>query len=488
MKLPEHSSCGCPGAFVAANTRRDFLRNSSCGFGMFALAGLMADRSYAEQRAASLTSPLQAKAKHVIFCFMDGGPSHVDTFDYKPALAQYQGQQIGEAAVSKKSQSNASRRWLGSPWAFQQRGQSGLWVSDLFPSIADCADDICVVRSMVGIQPLHGQQNLLLHTGRLIGQAPSLGSWVSYGLGSENENLPGYVLLNNDWIPNGGFENFSSAFLPANHAATMIRADGEPVDNIVSPDRADVQRRKLSLLDQQDAEFAKTTADSAAIEAAIRNYETAFRMQSAVPDVVSIADEDQHTLARYGIDSDNDYRRFYGLQCLRARRLVEAGVRFVEITCPLTHSNNSPWDQHSKLVKYHNENAMVTEQAVATLIQDLKQRGLLDETIVLWAGEMGRTPHTASSHIDENTGRDHHVDGYSIFLAGGGFRPGFAYGETDEFGNSVVENPLSVHDIHATMLHQMGLDHERLTYRFGGRDVSLTDVHGRVVTELLTGT
>jgi len=422
MRDPEHSDCGCPGAGSHSGTRREFLRSSSCGFGMFALAGLMADRAYAEQSALQLIPRLQAKAKHVIFLFMDGGPSHVDTFDYKPALARYQGQPIGEGAVSKKSQSNAGRRWLGSPWAFQQRGQSGLWVSDLFPEIAKCADDICVVRSLVGIQPLHGQQNLLLHTGRIIGQAPSLGSWVSYGLGSENQDLPGYVLLNNDWIPNGGFENFSSAFLPANHAATMIRADGTPVDNIVSPDSNAVQLRKLDLLREQDGDFAQTNAGSTAVEAAIKNYEIAFRMQTAVPDVVSIAEEDSRTIEQYGINSDDDYRRFYGLQCLRARRLVEAGVRFIEVTCPLTHANNSPWDQHSKLVKYHTENALITEQAIATLIQDLKQRGLLDETIVMWAGEMGRTPHTASTKINESTGRDHHVNGYSIFLAGGGSR------------------------------------------------------------------
>jgi len=453
---------------------------------MMALASLMADKNYANPIPGQTFPQFAPRAKHVIFCFMDGGPSHVDTFDYKPALKKFEGQQIGEENVSKKSQSNAGRRWFGSPWKFQRRGESGLLVSDLFPRVAECADDICVVRSLVGIQPLHGQQNLLLHTGRLIGQAPSLGSWVSYGLGTENRDLPGYVLLNNDWIPNGGFENFSSSFLPATHNATMLRADGQPVDNIATADTDAIQRRKLELLRRQDSAFAQTISSGETIEAAIKNYETAFRMQTAVPGIASIDDENQQTLNAYGIDSDNDYKKFYGLQCLRARRLVEAGVRFVEITCPLTHANNSPWDQHSRLHQYHTENAMITDQAVAALIQDLKQRGLLDDTIVIWAGEMGRTPHTPGDTIKETSGRDHHVNGYSIFLAGGGFKGGMAFGNTDEFGNSVVENPLTVHDIHATVLHQLGIDHQQLTYRFGGRDVSLTDVHGKVVNELLT--
>jgi hypothetical protein len=451
---------------------------------MLALAGLMAD----ESRASLSTDTAPAahfapRAKHVIFCFMDGGPSHVDTFDYKSALAEQQGKPIGDAAVSKLSQSSASRVWLGSPWTFRQRGESGLWIRDLLPHIAQLADDLCVVRSLVGRQPLHGQQALLLHTGRVTGSAPSLGSWVVYGLGSENRDLPGYVLLNNDWIPNGGIENFSSAFLPATNAATLLRAKGMPVDNIVPVDGLDVQRRKLALLRGQDEEFAAGLAESDAVESAIRNYETAFRMQSALPALARIDDEPEHIRRLYGLDATNEYQHYYALQCLRARRLVEAGVRFVEITCPLTHANNSPWDQHGELKKYHTENALITDQAVAALILDLKQRGLLDETIVIWAGEMGRTPHTPA--ISDTCGRDHHVNGYSIFLAGGGFRGGMAFGATDEFGNSVVENPLEIHDIHATVLHQLGLDHERQTFRFGGRDVSLTDVHGRVVGELL---
>ena len=425
----------------------------------------------------------RARAKNIIFCFMDGGPSHVDTFDPKSMLKKHEGKAIGESAVTKRSQSNAGRVWMGSPWKFKQRGQSGLWVSDLLPNIAQVADKLCVVRSMVGELPLHGQQNLLLHTGRILGQAPSLGAWVSYGLGTENANLPGYVVLNNDWVPNGGLENFGSSFLPASHQATMVRAKGVPVDNIAPQDAATIQRRKLALLAEQDAEFAASTSDARAIEGAIANYETAFRMQSAVPDIADISREPEHIRKLYGLDSTDQHQRFYAMQALRARRLVEAGVRFVEITCPSFDGNNSPWDQHGHLKRDHEKNARITDQSVAALITDLAQRGLLDDTIVLWAGEMGRTPHTPK--ISATAGRDHHVNGYSIFMAGGGFKAGTAFGETDEFGNAVVSQPVNIHDIHATILHQMGLDHERLTYRHGGRDWRLTDVHGQVIKELL---
>ncbi|MFM7974295.1 MAG: DUF1501 domain-containing protein [Pirellula sp.] len=458
-------------------TRRSFLQHSSTGFGMMALMGMVAD-------ASPVCSRKVARAKHVVFCFMDGGPSHVDTFDYKPMLKKHQGQAIGSRWVSKKSQSDANRVWFGCPWEFKQRGQSGLWVSDLFPRIAEVADKLCVVRSMVGELPLHGQSNLLLHTGRSIGMAPSFGAWVSYGLGTQNANLPAYVLLNNDWVPNGGLENFGSSFLPANHQATMLRAKGTPVDNIVPKDSHTTQRRKLDMLSELDREFARSTSSPQVIESMISNYETAFRMQTSVPELADISGEPEHVHKLYGTDSSDEHQRYYASQALRARRLVEAGVRFIEITCPSFDGNNSPWDQHGQLKLLHEKNARVTEQSVAALIIDLDQRGLLDETIVLWAGEMGRTPHTGA--INANTGRDHHVSGYSIFVAGGGFKSGVAYGQTDEFGANAIENPMSVHDLHATILHQMGIDHESLTYRYGGRDHRLTDVHGRVVSELLS--
>ena len=469
----------CPGAIRSSVTRRGFLEQASAGFGMLALQGMAATQSV----SASQAPHFPARARSVIFCFMDGGPSHVDTFDYKPMLKKHQGQAIGSRWVSKKSQSDASRVWFGCPWEFKQRGESGLWVSDLFPRTAEVADKLCVVRSMVGELPLHGQSALLMHTGRSIGLAPSMGAWISYGLGTENANLPAYVLLNNDWVPNGGLENFGSSFLPASHQATVMRAKGTPVDNIAPLDNRDVQRKKLALLSEVDREFGQTASDASAIESAIANYETAFRMQMTVPDVADISKEPEHIHRLYGTDSADEHQRYYASQALRARRLVEAGVRFVEITCPSFDGNNSPWDQHGQLKKLHEKNALVTEQSVAALITDLDQRGLLDETIVVWAGEMGRTPHTGA--INENTGRDHHVSGFSIFLAGGGFKRGIAYGETDEFGANAVLNPLTMHDLHATILHQLGLNHERLTFRYGGRDHRLTDVHGVVVNDLL---
>ncbi len=456
--------------------RRELLAGASAGFGMLVLQAL-AGAALPQHRTT------RARAKNIIFCFMDGGPSHVDTFDPKPMLKKHEGRPIGESAVSKRAQSGAGRVWLGSPWEFRQHGESGLWVSGLLPHTARVADHLCLVRSMVGELPLHGQQNLLLHTGRILGQAPSFGAWVSYGLGTENTSLPGYVVLNNDWVPNGGLENFGSSFLPASHQATMVRARGVPVDNIAPRDAAAVQRRKLALLAAQDADFAARASDANAIEAAIANYETAFRMQSAVPQIADISTEPEHVRRMYGVGSADEHQRFYATQALRARRLVEAGVRFVEITCPSFDGNNSPWDQHGLLKINHEKNARITDQSVAALILDLEQRGLLDETIVLWAGEMGRTPHTPK--VTETCGRDHHVNGYSLFMAGGGFRGGMAYGETDEFGNSVARDPVSIHDVHATLLHQMGVDHEKLTYRHGGRDQRLTDVHGRVLSELL---
>ena len=479
MQNSRHSTCHCPGSIAPDFSRRGFLQRTSAGFGWLALSSL-----FARTASAAPGAHFAAKAKNIIFCFMDGGPSHVDTFDPKPMLKQHEGKAIGASAVSKRSQSNANRVWFGSPWEFKQRGQSGLWVSELFPHLAKVADHLCVVRSMVGELPLHGQQNLLLHTGRIIGQAPSFGAWMSYGLGTENHNLPGYVVLNNDWVPNGGLENFGSSFLPASHQATMMRAKGVPVDNITPTDSAAIQRRKLALLAGQNSAFAAQSSDAQGIEGVIANYETAFLMQSTVPELADISREPEHIRKLYGLDSTDEHQRFYATQALRARRLVEAGVRFVEITCPSFDGNNSPWDQHGQLKRDHEKNARITDQSVAALITDLAQRGMLEDTIVLWAGEMGRTPHTPK--VSATAGRDHHVNGYSIFMAGGGFKAGTAFGETDEFGNAVVSNPLSIHDIHATILHQMGLDHEKLTYRHGGRDWRLTDVHGHVVKQVLT--
>lgn len=474
----DSAACCCPGRQPPALTRRDFLRRSSLGFGSLALAGLA--HTWAAAESGQPATHFTPRARRVILLFMDGGVSHVDSFDPKPELARLHGQPAVWKPDPLSQAVSANRKWLASPWAFHQHGQSGLWVSELFPHIARVADELCVIRSLVGETPLHGAQSLLMHTGRSIAAAPSIGSWVSYGLGRENENLPGYVLLNNDWIPNGGFQNFANSFLPATHRAVLVRAEGTPVDNIVPADPAEVQRAKLDFLAEQDAAFAAAQGADAEIEAAIQNYETAARMQTLVPHLCDVSGETAETLRLYGVDRDIHYDKFYALQCLRARRLVEQGVRFVEITCPNTHGNNSPWDQHGELRLRHAENARITDQPVAALILDLKRRGLLDETLVIWAGEMGRTPHSAG-----DDGRDHHVSGYTIWMAGAGLRGGMAYGATDELGMSAVEKRVDIHDIHATILHQLGLDHQRLTFRFGGRDMRLTDVHGRVLRDIM---
>ena len=452
--------------------RRQLLQTTSLGFGWLALTDLT---------AAAGQPHFTPKAKRVIFLFMDGGVSHVDTFDPKPELTRQHGRPAKWKPDPLSQAVSAGRKWLGSPWSFAQHGQSGLWVSQLFPHQAKMVDDLCVIRSLTGESPLHGAQSLLLHTGRSVAAAPSIGSWISYGLGRENEQLPGYVLLNNDWIPNGGFQNFASSFLPAFHQATLVRAKGTPVDNIVPADDSQVQQRKLNFLRSRDAEFAAEQGHAQEIESAIQNYETAARMQTLVPELCDISSETAETLALYGVDRTNPFDHLYALQCLRARRLMEACVRFVEITCPNTHANNSPWDQHGELKLRHAENARITDQPVAALLIDLKRRGLLEDTLVVWAGEMGRTPHSAGSD-----GRDHHVSGYTIWMAGGGVRGGMTYGATDEMGMSAVENKLDIHDIHATILHLLGMDHRRLTYRFGGREMRLTDVHGRVVKDCLS--
>ena len=467
----------CPGCDAPAVSRRDFLQRSSMGFGLMAFSGLAQRWAMAETR--QLQTQFVPRAKHVIFLFMDGGVSHVDTFDPKPELTKHHGESAVWRADPRSQAIHPSRKWLKNLWDFKQRGESGLWVSDLLPHIAQVADELCVVRSVIGETPLHGAQNLLLHTGRSIAAAPSIGAWVSYGLGTENEQLPGYVLLNNDWEPNGGFQNFASSFLPASHQATLVRAKGTPVDNIEPSDAAQLQRAKLDFLREQDSAVAAARGGSDVIESAIRNYEIAAHMQTELPALCEVTGESEETLKMYGVDRNNDYDRLYALQCLRARRMVEAGVRFVEVTCPLTHNNNAPWDQHGELKLRHEENARITDQPVAALIMDLKRRGLLDDTLVLWAGEMGRTPH--SSGVD---GRDHHVSGYTIWMAGGGMKRGFVYGATDEMGMSAVENQIDIHDLHATILHALGVDHERLTYRFGGRDMRLTDVHGHVLHQL----
>ncbi|MBL8178115.1 MAG: DUF1501 domain-containing protein [Bryobacterales bacterium] len=447
-------------------SRRLALQLASNGFGYTAFSALAAEEAKRGPHFA-------AKAKNVIFLFMPGGVSHMESFDPKPKLAQLDGQ----AAKLNNYVAGPKRKFLRPLWGFRQYGQSGIAVSDLFPHTAQLSDRLAVIRSMKSEFPLHARGNIFFHTGKNVGGFPSMGSWVTYGLGSENRNLPGYVLLRDTYVPPGGIENFSNGFLPATHQATHIRDEGDPVANI-KPADADgrVQRAKLDALLAQDREYLRSSNGGDAVESAIANYEMAYRMQSLVPDVLDMSKEPASVQKLYGLDSEDKAKRLYGLQCLRARRLVEAGVRFVEVTCPNLVGMNGTWDQHDHLKRDHERNAFVTDQAVAGLLRDLEGRGLLGETLVLWAGEFGRTPDTGNGD-----GRDHHPFCFSIWLAGGGVKGGTVYGETDELGDQVVRDVVTIHDLHATMLHLLGLDHERLTYRFGGREQRLTDVHGRVV-------
>jgi len=447
-------------------SRRLALQLASNGFGLTAFSALAAGQPKRGPHFAP-------KAKNVIFLFMPGGVSHMESFDPKPKLAELD----GKPAKLNNYVAGPKRKFLRPLWDFRQYGESGIPVSGLFPHTAQLADRLAVIRSMKSEFPLHARGNIFFHTGKNIGGFPSMGSWITYGLGSENRNLPGYVLLRDTYVPPGGIENFSNGFLPATHQATHIRDEGAPVANITPAD-ADgrVQRAKLDALLAQDREFLKTSKGGDAVESAIANYEMAYRMQSLVPDVLDLGKESAATQKLYGLDSEDKPKRLYGLQCLRARRLVEAGVRFVEVTCPNLVGMNGTWDQHDHLKRDHERNAFVTDQAVAGLLRDLESRGLLQETLVIWAGEFGRTPDTGNGD-----GRDHHPFCFTIWLAGGGAKGGTIYGETDELGDQVTRDPVTIHDLHATILHLLGLDHEKLTYRFGGREQRLTDVHGQLV-------
>ena len=448
-------------------TRRQALHLASNGFGWLAASSLLGQQ------------PLHhaPKAKRVVFFFMPGGVSHMETFDPKPKLAELD----GKPAKLESYVSGPNRKWLRPLWEFKRYGQCGAPVSSLFPNIARHIDDLAIIRSMKSEFPLHARGNVFLHTGKNVGGFPSLGSWITYGLGSANANLPGYVVLRDAYVPPGGIENFSNGFLPASHQATHIRDEGAPVDNIHPGDKdARVQRAKLDALLQQDRELLRASGGHREIEASIANYEMAYRMQSLVPDVLDLAKESETTRKMYGLDAEDKPKRLYGLQCLRARRLLEAGVRFVEVTCPNLVGQNGTWDQHDHLQRDHEHNALVTDQAVAALMTDLKQRGMFDDTLVIWAGEFGRTPDTGNGD-----GRDHHPFCFSIWLAGGGIKGGVTHGETDELGDRIVRDPVSIHDLHATILHTLGINHERLTYRYGGREQRLTDVFGNLVKPVL---
>jgi len=453
-------------------SRREFLRRTSNGFAMLPLAHLAASN---DPKSALPHHP--ARAKSVIFLYMDGGPSCQDLFDYKPLLVERDGKPFG--AKMEPTQFNNNGNTLGPRWPFRQHGDSGQWISDLLPHLARSADQLTVVRSMVADFSEHTNANYFLHTGHGLQGRPSVGAWVGYGLGSQNRNLPAFVVLNGGLIPPGGVDNFHSGFLPAQTQGSLFRMQGDVVANVAPREAVPgLQQRKVDLVQALDAEGLQREGACDALEAAIRNHELAFQMQSAVPELVDLGPESPRMRTLYGLDDEYEPTRTFGRQCLLARRLVERGVRFVELTCPNTHHDR--WDQHSNLKKGLTDNCRMIDQPIAALLADLAARGLLDETIVLWGGEFGRTPFAQGG-----SGRDHNPFGFTMWAAGGGFRPGVAYGATDELGYKAVENPMSIHDLHATVLYLLGIDHERFTYRFGGRDLRLTDVYGKVIRPLL---
>lgn len=463
-------------------TRREMLRRCSTGFGGLALAGLMAENTY-----AGVTTPHhRPKAKNVIFLYMSGGVSHVDSFDPKPRLRELHGKPMPTKV--ERTQFNKNGNVFASPFEFTPSGQSGIPISSMFPKVAECADDLAVVRSMTSTVNEHAQGNYFIHTGFPFMGHPSAGAWVSYGLGSENQNVPGFVVLQSAQavVPHGGVGLFSSGFLPAQHQASILGIDkAEPVRDLRPREARALQRHRLDFIRSMDREFLTAIDGDPQIEAAVRNYETAFSMQSAIPELCDLADETEATKELYGLNSDHSNCAAYGRQCLLARRLIERGVRFVELSClneGIGAGNApNPWDQHGDLKRGHGRMAHQVDQPIAGLLKDLKARGLLDETLVIWAGEFGRTPFSQGSN-----GRDHNPYGFSIWLAGGGIKGGSIYGATDEFGYHVVDKKATVYDLWATVLHQLGLNHEDLTYRFGGRDLRLTDVHGHVWHEILT--
>ncbi|HPF12920.1 MAG: DUF1501 domain-containing protein [Planctomycetes bacterium] len=455
-----------------ALSRRDALRALSCGFGMLALRGLGSASPLAAENLLAAKAPmLPARAKRVIFLCMTGAPSHVDTFDYKPVLNQSTGKTLSGYRKGAKL--------LGSPWQFRQHGKSGLWLSELFPQLAAHADDLCLLRGMHTDLPAHPQAQTMLHTGSIQFVRPSMGAWTLYGLGTENTNLPGFVTMN----PQGGrAQLYGSAFLPATYQGLKIGTDGQgrrrfgqeqpPVEDIKNPRQsAKLQRKQLDLVQRLNEEYSKREKNDDGIEAVIESYELAYRMQSELPDLMDLAAVKPSTLEAYGIGKPETDK--FGRQCLTALHLAKAGVRFIEVGA-------GGWDTHRNMREDLAKACTAVDQPIAALLADLKRSSMLDETLVLWGGEFGRTPYAQG-----DDGRDHNNRGFTTWMAGGGVKGGFSYGATDELGIEAVEGRLSIHDWHATILHLMGLDHERLTFNYAGRDFRLTDVSGEVAREIL---
>lgn len=467
-------------------SRRELLSRAAAGFGALAATALLADdaaaadaRPYRDPRNPNPLEPLPpqypAKAKSVIFLFMDGGPSQVDTWDPKPLLERENGNPI-KLKVPATQFDNVGAV-LKSPWEFRARGKSGTPVSSLFPHVGEMVDDLAVIRSMTSDFSEHTNANYFIHSGSGIQGRPSVGSWLTYGLGAETRSLPGFVVINSGMIPPGGLDCFNSGFLPASYQGSLFQTGPEPVADLRPPgEGAASQRAKLDLLRRLDKGLLDRLGPADRVEAAINNYELAFRMQSAVPELCDLSGESEAVRKLYGLDQR--HTETFGRQCILARRLVERGVRFVELLCP--HVGHDRWDQHGNLKQGHEDNAAAVDQPIAALLKDLKARGLLESTLVVWGGEFGRTPMAQG-----RDGRDHNPFGFSIWLAGGGVKGGCIYGATDDYGYYAVQDKATIHDLHATILHLLGIDHTRLTYRFSGRDYRLTDVYGSILHPIL---
>jgi hypothetical protein len=462
--------------------RREFIWEVGGGFGAVALSGLLGSDYFSGRAAgdnhlnplAPKKPPRDAKAKSVIFLFMYGGPSHVDTFDYKPKLYPLDGKTITVKTFGRGGHKNVGRV-VGPKWQFKQYGKCGKWVSDLFPNLAGSVDDIAFLHSMYADSPIHGSAMLMMNSGRILSGHPSLGSWVNYGLGSENQNLPGYVvMLDKTGGPISGPKNWSSGYMPAAYQGVVIRADSTPIHNLALPSGTsrEAQRALLDRLREKNLEHLGARADNTELAARIASYELAFKMQKHAPEAVDFAKETRQTQELYGIDKPRTAD--FGRKCLLARRLVERGVRFIQVYSGGAH-NDDNWDAHSDMVKNHSKHAGNTDRPIAALLKDLKQRGLLDSTLVVWGGEFGRQP-TAEYAV--GTGRDHNAYGFTMWLAGGGIKGGVSVGATDELGSAAVQDRFHVKHLHATILNQMGLDPNRLSYFYGGLDQKLVGVEG----------
>ena len=454
------------------------LAGCGSGFGLLGLANLLAQESAASSPLAPGQPHFLPRAKRVIFLFMSGGPSHVDLLDPKPKLAEMNGQPL--PFDMPKLERTRTGNLLASPWKFSKHGSGGVEISELFPHLATCADDLCVIRSMVADNINHNGACLQMNTGEQAFSRPSLGSWLLYGLGSENRDLPGFVVIS-PAQPAQGAPLWSSSFLPATLQGTLVQDLNRPIANLGNERFTSAeQRAELDFLAAFNKLHADERAGDSRLEARIESFELAFRMQAEAPEAFGVERESAATQALYGLDQPAT--EIFGRQCLMARRLVERGVRMVQVYHTQTSKRSSCqlWDQHGSLREELPANCLATDKPIAGLLKDLKSRGLLDETLVIWGGEFGRTPTAEGTN-----GREHHPFGFSMWLAGGGVRGGYTHGATDDFGWHSIENRVHVHDLHATVLHLLGLDHTRLTYRYAGRDYRLTDVHGNVVREVL---